>query len=91
MGARLKEEVLLLGPLSPSYPTCVKHYFAWPPLAHHADMTTSTQVERSVLYNEHRPRRPPLDLPNAIGASCHRARHCRTNVPAEDGSQGTSI
>ena len=37
----------------------MKRYFAWPSLAH-------AQVERLVLYNEHRPRRPPLDLSSLL-------------------------
>ncbi|MQI72167.1 ATP-dependent Clp protease proteolytic subunit, partial [Escherichia coli] len=29
-------------------------------------MATPAQVERSVSYNEHRPRRPPPDLPSLL-------------------------
>ena len=42
-----------------SYLACVKCYFEWPPSTH-------AQVERHVLYNEHRPRRPPLDLSSLL-------------------------
>ncbi|XP_039044489.1 ATP-dependent Clp protease proteolytic subunit-related protein 3, chloroplastic-like [Hibiscus syriacus] len=52
-------------------------------------MATPAQVERSVSYNEHRPKSSPPDLPSLLlnVTACS----CRTNVSSMNGTEATNL